>query len=198
MVPLALAATLAAQQPDAPQTPVTADFRVFAGQEEISQTTRLRIVPSGTRDGAVSIGPGKTLTVPLAPGIYDVQAFRVRQNAVVAIKWTERLVVMHYPDEGGRHLEVINFEPGYGALQVRSSTQPITSYAVDLFPAGNRTTLAGKPHAGEGYLLFVLEARRYDIRLRPAGARDGDAARWLLDVEVPADRTRLKLVDAAQ
>jgi hypothetical protein len=192
----ALAVPLNARQPETPKTAVTTEFRVFAGREEITHTTRLRVVPSGTRDGMVAVGPAKTLTVSLSPGIYDVQAFRTRQEAVVGIKWTERLVVMHYPDEGGRHLEVINFEAGFGALQLRSRKNSIANYAVDVFPAGERTPAPGKPLASEDSLLFILEARRYDIRVRPAGARDNpDDTHWILDVEVPSDRTRLKLVD---
>jgi hypothetical protein len=193
---LALAASLHARQPAVSQTPVATEFRVFAGREEITPTIRLRIVPSGTRDAITPVGPGKRLTVSLAPGIYDVQAFRTRQDAVVGIKWMERLVVMHYPDEGGRHLEVINFEPGFGALLVRSQKNPIATYAVDVFPAGQRTPAPWKPSASEDSLLFVLEARRYDIRVRPAGARDDpDDTNWFLDIEVPSDRTRLKLID---
>jgi hypothetical protein len=193
---VALAVPLEARQPETPQPPVTTEFRIFAGREEITHTTRLRVVPSGTREGMIPVGPAKTLTVSLSPGIYDVQAFRTRQDAVVGIKWTERLVVMHYPDEGGRHLEVINFEPGFGALQIRSRKNTIANFAVDVFPAGDRTPVPGKPHAGEDSLLFVLEARRYDIRVRPAGAGDDpDNTHWILDVEVPSDRTRLKVID---
>ena len=52
-------------------------------------------------------------------GIYDAQAVHEQDRRVVSIRWAERLVVMPYPDEAGHHLEVINFTPGYGALQMR-------------------------------------------------------------------------------
>jgi hypothetical protein len=195
MFVLALAASFGTRQPQTSQPPVTTEFRVFAGREEITPTSRLRITPSGVRERMLEVGPARRLTVSLSPGIYDVQVFRTRQDAIVAIKWAERLVVMNYPDEGGIHLEVINFEPGFGALQVRSQKNPIANYVVDVFPTGDRTA-AMKPLTGEDSRLFILEARRYDIRVRPAGARnDPNDTRWMLDIEVPSDRTRLKLID---
>jgi len=64
-----------------------------------------------------------------------------------------------------------------------------------VFPTGDRTA-ATKPLAGENSLLFILPARHYDIRARPAGARDDpNDTRWMLDIEVPSDRTRLKLIE---
>jgi hypothetical protein len=180
-----------------PAAPVTAEFRIFAGTEEITASTRLRIMPTGTREKSSTIEEGKRLAATLPPGIYDVQALRLRPEGIIAIRWAERLVVMHYPDEGGRHLEVINFQPGYGALQVRAAKGPIAAYDLAVFSAGDRATAAGQPIQGEDYRLFVLKAGRYDIRVRHAGTqKDAQDTHWVLDVEVPADRTRLKLVDA--
>ena len=131
---LALAASFEARQPQTSQPSVTTVFCVFAGREEITNTSRLRIAPSGVREGMIAVGPAKRLTVSLSPGIYDVQRSepgRMPSSASTGrmpasgIKWTERLVVMNYPDEGGRHLEVINFEPGFGALQVRAYGRPV-------------------------------------------------------------------------
>lgn len=173
--------------------PVTAEFRVFAGTEEITTVTRLRIMPTGTREKSLTVEEGKRLVTTIPPGIYDVQALRLRTEGIVAIRWAERLVVMHYPDEGGRHLEVINFQPGYGALQVRATKGPIADYDVAVFAAGDRTATAGERLLGEDYRLFILKAGRYDIRVRRGpNPRETDDAQWLLDVEVPEDRTRLK------
>jgi len=175
---------------------ITAEFRVFAGSEEITTTTRLRIMPTGTREKSSTMEEGKRLVIDVAPGIYDVQALRLRPEGIVAIRWAERLVVMHYPDEGGRHLEVINFQQGYGALQLRAARGPVAAYDIAVFPAGDRTAAAGEPIEGKDYRLFVLEAGRYDIRVRHAGTTNAPLdAQWFLDVEVPADRTRLKLID---
>jgi hypothetical protein len=174
--------------------PVTAEFRVFAGGGEITATTRLRIMPTGTREKPLTVGEGKRLLTTLPPGIYDVQALRLRPEGIVAIRWAERLVIMNYPDEAGRHLEVINFESGYGALQVRIAKRSITEYDVVVFPAGDRASAAGEPIEGDDYRLFILKAGRYDIRVRPAGPQqNAQDSHWWLDVEIPADRTRLKV-----
>jgi hypothetical protein len=174
--------------------PVTAEFRVFAGRDEITATTRLRIMPTGTRETPHTVREGKHLLTAIPPGIYDVQALRFRTEGIVAIRWAERLVIMHYPDEAGRHLEVINFESGYGALQLRAAKGSIAQYEVSVFAKGDRSTAAGQPIEGEDYRLFVLPAGRYDVRVRPAGPpQNAQEAQWL-DVEVPADRTRLKLI----
>ena len=181
-----------------PTGPVTAEFRVFAGGDEITATTRLRIMPTGTRENSLTVREGKPLLTTLAPGIYDVQALRLRPEGIIAIRWAERLVIMHYPDEAGRHLEVINFQSGYGALQLRAAKGSIGAVEVDVFATGDRTSVAGEPIDGEDYRLFVLKAGRYDVRVRPAGALpDSVNTHWLLDVEVPADRTRLKLITAS-
>jgi hypothetical protein len=175
--------------------PVTAEFRVFAGSEEITATTRLRVMPTGTREDPLTVRESKRLVAALAPGIYDVQALRFRPEGIVAIRWAERLVVMHYPDEGGRHLEVINFESGYGALQVRTAKGTIGEFEVAVFAKGDRSAPAGEPIDGEDYRLFILEAGMYDVRVRPSGPQQNDqSTQWWLDVEIPADRTRLKLI----
>ena len=179
----------------AQDTPVNVEFRVFAGTEEITASTRLRIMPTGSRDAPLTVSEGKRLIATVAPAIYDVQALRLRSGGIVAIRWAERLVVMHYPDEAGRHLQVINFDEGYGALQLRAAKGPIAAYDIAVFPAGNRTTPLGDPVEGDDYRLFVLQAGRYDIRVRPAGTRaEGEEPRWLLHIEVPANRTRMKIL----
>ncbi len=194
---LFLAAGVRAQDPAAPDAPVTAEFRVFAGTEEITGTTRIRIMPTGARSQASEVKAAVPLTVTVPPGIYDVQVLRMRPEGIVGIKWAERLVVMHYPDEGGRHLEVINFEPGYGALQLRAAKAPIAAFEIAVFPAGERQAEAATTVSAHDYRLFVLKAGRYDIRVRPAGANAPQDTHWLLDVEVPADRTRLKQIDGS-
>lgn len=179
--------------------PVTAEFRVFAGNEEITATTKLRVMPTGTREKPLTLSDGKRLLTTLAPGIYDVQALRFRPEGIVAIRWAERLVIMHYPDEAGRHLEVINFESGYGALQLRAAKGSIGEYVVTVFAAGDRAAAAGEPIEGEDYRLFVLKTGRYDVRVRPAGPQQSaQDAQWWLGVEVPADRTRLKVFDGSK
>lgn len=202
---LGFVATLAGQTPAAVQTadsPIQCEFRVFDGDQEVSAETTLKIFPSGRREGGSTLGPADRLQAGLVAGLYDVQAVRERQGKVVSIKWAERLVVMHYPDEAGFHLEVINFKPGYGALQLRPAIG--TRLDLDAFDAraakpGARTEEAGRAVRGEKYLLLVVPSGSYDIQLRARDAKEGREAaesegQWLTGIEVPADRTRLKLV----
>jgi hypothetical protein len=192
---VSLAMASQAQEREAAPAQVVAEFRIFSGTDEITPATRLRIMPTGTRDRSTIVPEGSPPLVEVPSGIYDVQAFRLRQGSIVGIRWAERLVLMYYPDEGGRHLEVINFEPGYGALQVRAARGTSEDYDIEIFPVGDRSTPVGAPLAGDGYRLFVVPAGRYDIRVRPAGSvNDAAETRWFLDVEVPADRTRLKVI----
>jgi hypothetical protein len=180
-----------------PKAPVIAEVRIFFGSDEITANTRLRIMPTGTRENASTLQEGRRLIASVTPGIYDVQALRVRSEGIVAIKWSERLVLVHYPDEGGRHLEVINFQGSYGALQLRAARGSIADYDITVFEAGARDTAAGELREGDDYRLVVLKAGVYDIRVRhPATQKDAQDAHWLLNVEVPVDRTRLKLIDS--
>jgi hypothetical protein len=175
--------------------PVTAEFRVFDGTTEISASTRLRVMPTGRRDSVISVDAGHHLATALAPGIYDVQALRLRQESIAAIRWAERLVIMRYPDEGGRHLEVINFQPGYGALQLRAGDEDVQAYEIAVFAQGDRGAPVASAIPGEGYRLFVVPAGRYDLRVRHTEApEDSEDVHWFLDFEVPANRTRLKNV----
>jgi hypothetical protein len=180
------------QTPAEPASPVITEFRVFDGISEVSAAARLRVRPAGVPDEARDVVGQR---IDLAPAMYDVQALHERVGGVVAIKWAERLAVMHYPDEGGRHLEVINMQSGFGALQLRATEGPLTPDEVTLFPAGEADTPMGQAVAGDGYVLFVVPAGRYDVRVEHAEHGGSADTHWLIDVQVPADRTRLKLVE---
>jgi hypothetical protein len=190
---LALIASLHAQRsgPDAGR--VVTEFRVFDGSEEITSTTRLRVVPMGRRGAPPIEVQGSSVALP--PAVYDVDAMRVGSGGVTSVKSIERLAVMHYPDEGGRHLEVINFQPGYGALQLRSTRGRLDPQQVSIFRAGIRTTPMSQPIPGDDYVLVVVPAGQYDVRVQQGNPGAADA-QWLVAIDVPSDRTRLKLVDA--
>ena len=126
--------------------------------------------------------------------MYDVQALRTRGSGIVSIKWVERLAVVHYPDEGGRHLEVINFQPGYGALELRATGGRLEPAEVAIFMTGDRSMAVARPIAGDGYVLVVARAGRYDVRVQHAAPGAVGDTHWLLAVDVPAGRTRLKLI----
>jgi hypothetical protein len=123
-----------------------------------------------------------TLRVP--QGIYDVQAIHERDGRVVNIRWSNRLVVMPYPDERGHHLEVINFRSGFGALQIR--TEDGLPPNVALYAQGKRSKPVTTPLAGPGYVLFVVPAGIYDVQVHSDGRTE-----WMPGIEVPLDRTRL-------
>jgi hypothetical protein len=177
----------------APSTPLTLEVRVFLGPEEVSGETRATVHRAGERTAAVAQTHGRDgrLVFSVPAGIYDVQVVRDRDGKVLNIRWAERLVVMPYPDEGGRHLEVVNFTNGYGALQIKSS-RPGALSDVAVFTPGDRTRPAAAPIADgrdDGYALYVVPAGRYDIQVK-SGARPT----WHVDIEVPLDRTRLWLI----
>ena len=186
--------TTAAPSPPSAQstTPIRTEFRVFDGAREVTTETRLRVRPSGSSEDGRVVDGGE-LRLELAPGIYDVQAVRQESGQVVGIRWAERLVVMPYPDEGGRHLEVINFTNSYGALQLRwpdGQAPDPAGIAVTVSKSGEARPVPARVITGLGYLLLVLPADTYDVRI----TRTGQDPILLSGIEVPADRTRMKVL----
>jgi hypothetical protein len=166
------------------------EVRVFSGLEEVTRQTRVTIhragdrhdsLPHLTKHGDASV----ELQVPA--GIYDLQAIHERDGRVLDIRWANRLVVMAYPDERGRHLEVINFRNGFGALQVRSDDGPLPEVAI--YESSKRDKPAGAPIASAKYALFIVPAGTYDVQVRK-----GPKVTWMTGIEVPLDRTRLSIV----
>jgi hypothetical protein len=168
------------------------EIRTFVGAEEVTGETRISIHRAGERSEPIARAHAQDgrHVFHVAPGIYDAQVVRERDGRVVNIRWAERLVVMPYPDEDGRHLEVVNFTNGYGALQVRSPRgDPMPE--IGIYAAGERSRPATTRVAGGSgeYALFVLPVGRYDIQVRSA-----TRPTWHTDIEVPLDRTRLWLI----
>ena len=139
-------------------------------------------------DPLAQIQSGATrVEVTVPAGFYDVQAINERDGRVLNIKWAQRLVVMPYPDEAGRHLEVVNYQNGFGAIEVRGGEKgPIE---VGIYRTGDHTKEAAAKIAGDDYVLFVVPAGDYDFQVR--GVR---GAAWHSRIEVPLDRTRLWIV----
>jgi hypothetical protein len=168
---------------------LTLEMRVFNGMEDVTRDTRIAVYRAGERgQPLVQLGIGHVpQTTDLPPSIYDVQAIHERDGRVVNIRWAQRLVVMPYPDEKGRHLEVINFQNGFGALEIRRKDQSIAEAA--LFARSDHVRPVAMPVAGSGYVVFVVRAGAYDLQTRD---RTGQA--WFPDIEIPLDRTRFWLV----
>ena len=173
--------------PQAPP-PIQCEFRAFDGADEVTRETRVRVYHNGRKGNGTPTDSGGRIA--LGPGLYDVQMIRERNGQVRAIRWVDHLLIVRYPDEAGRHVEVTNFKPHYGALELRAGTA--TNYEAAAYPAGERSrpVASGKP--GDGYLLLVVPAGRYDIRITP-GSPSGPES-WMADVDIPADRTRLKTI----
>lgn len=182
VVALAVVVAIGARQP----TAIVLEVRTFDGTNEVTAQTRITVHRGGERGDPVGQTDGRAggLELSVAPGIYDVQAIRERDGRVLNIRWAERLVVMPYPDEDGRHLEVINFTTGFGALQVRE--RGTTSPEAAIYAPGDRVNPAAGPAEGSDYVLFVVPAGKYDVQTRTRGRMA-----WHRDIEVPLDRTRL-------
>ncbi len=187
-VPLLLAVLAAA--PSISAQTLVLEIRVFDGFDEVTAETRITVHRAGERTSPVAqLGQrAGRRDMEVAAGIYDVQAVRERDGRVVSIRWAERLVVMPYPDEAGRHLEVINFKNGFGALQLRRKASDTPGEAL-AYAEGTREKAAGSPIAGQAYVLFVVPAGRYDVQ-----TRTNDRPVWHTGIEVPLDRTRLWIV----
>src|SRR5688500_8360590 len=168
------------------------EIRTYRGTEDVSAATRVIVHRAGQREKPVCrISPGSKRTIGVAPGVYDAQAIHERDGRVLNIQWAERFVVMPYPDEGGHHLEVVNFINGFGALQIRWSGNPVprTDTEVALFTADEHSQPVAVPRTPGPYALFVVRAGQYDVLVRR-----GTAATWHQGIDVPLDRTRLWIV----
>jgi hypothetical protein len=173
---------------------VRLELRVFDGSTEVTSDATVSMYAAGKRDTPIPITRrNRTLIVDVQPGFYDVQASRARDGRTRA---REQVHVMRYPDEGGEHLEVVNFKGGFGVLQFRTfpGGAELRPKKVSLHPAGDHTKDAGKPLSGKNYLIFVVPAGSYDLSIR-----GGEKAAWMNGIEVLADRTQLTVVgpDAA-
>jgi hypothetical protein len=171
---------------------IRAEFRVFDGTSEVSGVTRLRVRLSGSTETGIVV-EGSDLALDLKAGIYDVQAIRQESGHLVSVRWAEHLVIMAYPDEAGRHLEVINFSNQFGALQLKWSGGRMPDPAgvtVTVSKPGDSHPSAAHPLRGAGYLLLVLPAGTYDVHVAQPGRPDVT----LSAMELPPDRTRMKLI----
>jgi len=100
---------------------------------------------------------------------------------------------MPYPDEGGRHLEVINFAKDFGALELRwpdTQAPDPAGTGVAIFKTGDAHAVPARVLRGLGYLLLVVPGDTYDIRV----IRPGRGPVTFSRIEVPAGSTRMKVV----
>ena len=172
------------------QQSITLEVRTFDGTADVSDATRVVVHRAAQRDQPVGqINPGARPTLSVPPGIYDAQAMREQTGRLANIRWAERLIVMPYPDENGYHLEVINFQTGYGALEVRGSTGRGPEAEVALYTAADHEKAAAMPVTTSMYALFVVRTGEYDLLVRRGGL-----SAWHPRIDIPAGRTRLWIV----
>ena len=126
--------------------------------------------------------------LPLAAGQYDLQLVQQQDGKVSGIAWTTLRLLVDYPGEGGRHLEVVNFEKDWGALQVRAEGPRPSG------PVGWRARLLSKDGTevargvdGDGYQLVVAPAGTYDLVVE-----GGAAPVRVQDVELKANLTYVR------
>ncbi len=190
---------LGAQTPSDAGTTVKLEVRVFDGTEDVTADSRVKLYPKGQRSSDIPMTPASgnepaTATVPV--GFYDAQAIREKKGEQPSIRWAQQWLVQRYPDEYGRHLEVINYKTGFGALQVRPAPTEAASakgWTGVAYAAGDQTKEVSKATQAGDDLLFALPSGRYDIKLTLADK----SVQWIRDIDVPADRTRLKTWSAA-
>lgn len=181
-------------EPDAQATdqPLTLEIRVFDGTDEVTSQTRVRVFKAGSRTDPQTLrATSGAATAQVPVGFYDLQVVREREGAVAGIRWAEQRLVQRYPDAHGRHLEAVNLQPGYGALQIRHQPSPASdeiTWRATIYRTGDATKEAGKSVKGDGYLLFVVPAGQHDVQILPA---IGEPI-WIRNIELPADQTRLQ------
>jgi hypothetical protein len=198
------AAGLALARPGLAQAPVTpASFpaggpsvrlqlRIFDGVDDVTRETRVRLYPTGTRGEPVKLMliADQAYEADVPVGLYDVQAIREKAGEVSGVRWVERLLVQKYPDEFGRHLQVINLRAGFGALQIRPEREgsgPAGWSAVATQP-GSPDAEVGKARPFGADLLLVVPSGTYDIKVSVPSAPPA----WISNLEIPDARTRLK------
>ena len=171
---------------------VRLQVRVFDGGAEVTRDSRVRLYPAGRRGAPIrlTLGPDRAYEADVPVGLYDVQAVRMRSGAVAGVRWVERMLVQKYPDEHGRHLQVINLRDGFGALQIRpdGADDGPAGWSAVATPPGVPATEVGKARALGPDLLLVVPAGSYDIKVVLPGAQPA----WLTGIDIPDARTRLK------
>jgi len=167
-----LAALLVGVQP-APD--LALDVRVFRGATDVTAGTNVTVFKAGNRTSGKPIPEvaGGQRRIPLPAGQYDLQLVQQQDGKVIGIAWTSLRLLVDYPGEYQRHLEVLNFEKGWGALQIRQAGQPESSqvdWSARLLRADGSEAARGV--TGEGYQVLVAPTGTYMVEVtRPDGTR---------------------------
>jgi hypothetical protein len=173
---------------------VRLQLRVFDGVTDVTRDTRVHLYPAGRRNTPIrlTLGSDRAYEADVPVGLYDVQAIRSRTapESIAEVRWVERMLVQKYPDEYGRHLQVVHLREGFGALQIRpEGTTPVpVGWSAVATPPGTPATEIAKARALGPDLLLVVPAGTYDVKVVVPNA---DAV-WISGIDIPDARTRLK------
>jgi len=173
-------------------SPLSLDVRVFRGAVEVTRDTHVTVFPAGTRtngQAAPLVSSGER-QVSLAAGQYDLQLVQHHEGKVSGIAWTTLRLLVDYPGERGRHLEVLNFDKTFGALQIRRAGPAAAgapAWHARLVRKDGSEVARGVP--GEAYQVLVAPAGTYDVVIESSA---GAAPVRLTDVEVRANLTYVR------
>ncbi|MDA1094586.1 MAG: hypothetical protein O3A25_15120 [Acidobacteria bacterium] len=192
-----LAAALLSPPHISAQAPAMVDLlvRVFDGLQEVTLDCHISVYPATSRDTALAAAPHEDgwAHVDVPAGFYDLQVARRNGDGAVALAWAERLSVLRYSDEAGQHREIINLQPGFGALLVHP---PLSWASADLTWQVGVFLHSGVGRAGFAPTeadtvprVFVLPTGRYDL-----AGHTGDVHVSVTDVEIPARQTRMAVL----
>lgn len=172
------------------------DVRVFRGATEVTADTTVTVYRSGSRTGGrpAPEAAGGERRIALPAGQYDLQLVQQQDGKAIGISWTSLRLLVDYPGEFRRHLEVLNFEKGWGALQIRKVGAQETgrvAWSSRLLRTDGSEAARGLP--GEGYQVLVAPAGRYMVEVTKA---DGTKTR-LANVDVRDNLTYLRTFGSA-
>lgn len=154
-----------------PAPPLSLSVRVFRGAVEVTRDTTVTVYEAGSRTQGTPVpqaGPHER-QLRLPAGRYDLQLMQQQDGKVVGISWTSLRLLVDYPGEFQRHLEVINFQRDWGALQIRQagplSDAPV-AWSARLTRADGSEVARGVP--GDGYQLLVAPTGQYLLQVTRA------------------------------
>lgn len=199
--PTVTPAASAAAPPAAPVVHIPAggpnvrlQLRVFDGVTDVTRETRVHLYPAGRRGSPIRLrlGSDRAYEADVPVGLYDVQAIRSRSGpeSIAGVRWVERMLVQKYPDEYGRHLQVVHLREGFGALQIRpeGTTAVPAGWTAIATPPGVPATEVARARSLGPDLLLVVPAGTYDVKVVLPGAEPV----WISGIDIPDARTRLK------
>jgi hypothetical protein len=171
--------------------PLHLDVRVFRGSTEVTRETKVTVYAAGDRTNGreLPLLPSGERQLPLGAGQYDLQLVQHQDGKVGGIAWTTLRLLVGYPGEKGRHLEVLNFDKSWGALQLLEyGDTPAGAPVWTARLLRKDGTEVARSVAGDGYQVLVAPAGVYDVAI--AGARRPIQLR---DVEVKANLTETRV-----